>query len=1390
MKKLLISFFLFSFSVYSQTVSVDDVSYSPEQLVNILLGNSCVEVSNISMSSSQSVAFFSNNGSNFPINQGILIRNGIAANTQGSYSNTNLSSQINTNGDTYLQNLSNSVGQTASITDVAFLEFNFVPLSNTFSFDFLFASNEYGQYQCGFSDVFAFVLTNLNTGVSTNLAVIPGTSTPVTVKDIRDSAYNNMCASTNSNFFGVYNPINAASSTINMRGHTVVMNAFSSVVPNTPYKIILVIGDYNDSGFDSAVFLKAGSFTTTLDLGSDRIICNGDSYTLNTNLDTTFSHIWYLNGTPIIGATNSSYQVTQPGTYTVQATKGSCIITDTIVFSDLVVSNPINLQTCNTGSAIYSYDLTVNNETHLGIDPAKYDVFYYASLADIASNTPITNPSTYLSAGGQIIYFKIKNIQTGNFCNAVYSFLVLVNNIATANQPATVNLCDNSTIINYTLNVLDLEVLNGLLQTNYTVSYYATQAEATTGMNPITILTIPAGTSTATVYIRMHDNLNPNCFDTTFVNFIVNPLPLVSDFPDPIECSSYTLPVIEHGEYYSGTGATGTHYNPGDVLQNGGTYYIYSPPNATGCSNETTFTLFLIEEYELALNNCGSFTLPFPPFNIGSFYTAPGGPSGGGSLIQPGTEYINTSQTNQTHDIYYYAELDGVFCRDHLFTVNVRPIPLADDPADVITCDFYQLPPLTYGAYFTGPGGTGTALFSGQTITSSQTIYVYATNGFCSKENSFEIKIVNTSLFTTIHSCGQYILPPISFGGYFTQPFGGGNALNPNIPITNSQEVYYFVSTTTLPNCTNNLKYNIVIHQLPLVDVITGGTYCGQFILPELIYGSYFKLPGGPNTIGQTQFYPGQIIDLTGTHLSPGTYYIYKSPDSNGCFNQSSFTIQINPYPVTDGVLDRVVCAPYSIPVPNNGVIYTSPGGPNGSGNIVQSTDVFTETKTFYLYNVDSTTGCEINKPFTVTYGGINLPNYQDVFVCESQNYELPPLTHISPSPVNYSIGYFYNSGGLNPVPLGTIFNTPNTNITIYVYAKNGDRVICTQEDSFTIHVSETPNLSIDSTINESCGHYTLPPLPTGNYTINYYMQSGGNGLITPSNYTFTNPGTHTVYMYATALNNNNCFDEKQITFTIHPLLELDLQDGFICVDPYTNQTVRNYTIQTGLNPSLFSVQWYLNNILMGVGQNYIATQAGIYNVKFIKLTPEIGTDCNYKDTSVTVTASSAAIASFLVSSAFEEHAFIQVDVTGGYGIYSFQLQYPDGTLSAFQSSPVFSNLESGSYFVWVRDDLAGCESVKIGPIHIINYPLFFTPNGDSYNDFWNIWDLKYQPNATISIFDRYGKLIKQFSPAKQVWDGTYNGVNLPSTDYWFTVEYFTPENQKVIFKSHFTLKR
>ena len=106
---------------------------------------------------------------------------------------------------------------------------------------------------------------------------------------------------------------------------------------------------------------------------------------------------------------------------------------------------------------------------------------------------------------------------------------------------------------------------------------------------------------------------------------------------------------------------------------------------------------------------------------------------------------------------------------------------------------------------------------------------------------------------------------------------------------------------------------------------------------------------------------------------------------------------------------------------------------------------------------------------------------------------------------------------------------------------------------------------------------------------------------------------------------------------------------------------------------------------------------------------------------------------------------------------------------------------------------LGGASNLKTSTL-VIDFPNYFTPNGDNYNDYWNIYAIQNQPSAKIYIFDRYVKLITQLNPLGQGWDGNYNGNPLPATDYWFVLEYIEKDssgsNVWRTFKSHFSLLR
>ncbi len=119
-----------------------------------------------------------------------------------------------------------------------------------------------------------------------------------------------------------------------------------------------------------------------------------------------------------------------------------------------------------------------------------------------------------------------------------------------------------------------------------------------------------------------------------------------------------------------------------------------------------------------------------------------------------------------------------------------------------------------------------------------------------------------------------------------------------------------------------------------------------------------------------------------------------------------------------------------------------------------------------------------------------------------------------------------------------------------------------------------------------------------------------------------------------------------------------------------------------------------------------------------------------------------------------------------------------------YQEQPLFDDLRPGFYEVFVKDE-NGCGTVS-EEVVIIGGPAFFTPNQDGYNDTWQIIAGETVPDARVSIFDRYGKLITSITAGSQGWDGTFNGTPLPSTDYWYTVELEDGRS----FKGHFALKR
>lgn len=300
------------------------------------------------------------------------------------------------------------------------------------------------------------------------------------------------------------------------------------------------------------------------------------------------------------------------------------------------------------------------------------------------------------------------------------------------------------------------------------------------------------------------------------------------------------------------------------------------------------------------------------------------------------------------------------------------------------------------------------------------------------------------------------------------------------------------------------------------------------------------------------------------------------------------------------------------------------------------------------------------------------------------------------------------------------------------------------------------------------------------NYPI-IYFESFEDALLEqhPLGNTFTN--TQNPYLqtiYTRVENNNSCYGISKVNLVVNKLPTIETEaKNYYCLNKFPENITLNAGLTNG-SPNNYTYKW-------STGENTYAieiNQAGIYTV-MVK-----NADGCSKTRTITVEASkTATIETINVTDVTTQNNTITT-IVSGEGIYNYAL-YDENKLliTPYQESNIFENLKPGIYTVFVKDVKNDCGEIS-EKISVIGYPKFFTPNGDGYNDTWQIFGVSsmFQPNTKILIFNRLGRLMKELNPLSEGWNGVINGKVLPSDDYWFTVKL---EDGRV-FKSHFALKR
>ena len=328
--------------------------------------------------------------------------------------------------------------------------------------------------------------------------------------------------------------------------------------------------------------------------------------------------------------------------------------------------------------------------------------------------------------------------------------------------------------------------------------------------------------------------------------------------------------------------------------------------------------------------------------------------------------------------------------------------------------------------------------------------------------------------------------------------------------------------------------------------------------------------------------------------------------------------------------------------------------------------------------------------------------------------------------------------------------------------------------------------------------------LETG-VSVSYYESydaalSGTSPITNATSYTnITNPQTIYVSVLSdgtgvSGANGTGCATIVQFDIYVPvPSVTISSSKPVICMDsngmPLTGSDLPLLTAIAGDGSSLssYEYQWLLNGVIIpgAIGDTYTVTAPGSYSV-----TVSGPTDFTCINSSlaleITTSGSPDSYTASVTTQAFADaHQVVATASSINTGIV-FLYSLDDGEAT---DNGVFDDVSPGSHTVTITDG-QGCWSYTEEVI-IVDYPRFFTPNGDGVNDTWSIIEQQEIPISQIYIFDRFGKLLKQLDPDGVGWDGLYNGTQMPATDYWFKIIYIEgADSAQKEFKAHFSLKR
>ncbi|MEN8186658.1 MAG: T9SS type B sorting domain-containing protein [Bacteroidota bacterium] len=434
----------------------------------------------------------------------------------------------------------------------------------------------------------------------------------------------------------------------------------------------------------------------------------------------------------------------------------------------------------------------------------------------------------------------------------------------------------------------------------------------------------------------------------------------------------------------------------------------------------------------------------------------------------------------------------------------------------------------------------------------------------------------------------------------------------------------------------------------------------------------------------------------------------------------------------------------------------------------------------------------------THTFTGLDIGNYEVKSIKEDGCFAVTPFSIAEPTLLQASAVKLNNVTTCNGSVLnGEVQVAGSGGTPPYTYSIN-DGASYQSEDIFSVATEKTYDLTVKDAngcttvasvavgfdaeiiyeiskediicVGDTDGKITIDMINNQTYTITYSIDGGTTYQSSPE---FKNLeiGTYEIIVKKEK-GSNVC--ETPNSITIDQLVELNLEANtdFSCegasnmviasVDPVYDGLV-TFTLDGNINET----SGIFENV--GKGQHTVTVTHNEYG-------------CSGEPVIVTV-EEYIPIAITLENSYINEYTIV---VTGGEPDYEYSINDPDN----FSQENSLRITKSGDYTFYVRDARGCVEEITVFLEFLdIEIPDFFTPNGDSYNDYWYPYNIEMYPNITVKIFDRYQRLIASYQGIQYSWDGTYKGNPLPSGDYWYMIKLNDVSDTRE-FQGNFTLIR